>query len=545
MAVVAGASRAAGLTRSEKIVFALGVLAGLALSAWIGHRSFAESRTIERLRFEASAAEHASKLRDHLAAREAIARAFAATFEPPAQPTPDALQRTGPRLLDLAPEVTSFVWIPRLGPADLPALFSALAMSGVPEPALLGAGGRRLDPAGVGPTILPVLDIVPADAANRRSLGLDLASLPLPRAALDAAEAHGDAVATAPLELVQLPGHLALVVYIPVQRGGDGAAPPAGYLGFSYRFDRLFGAERLRLDTSRLLGLAVRDMDAPQPVVVFQAGPPPASPLRTTQAARFGARSYELTYWPAATSGIAPLSRALAAGGMAAALVAVLLGAALHLALARRRLTAALAAREEVERQLRVVVEELNHRARNIIAVVGAIVSRSLRDGLDSKAATEAVTARIRAIAGANTLLAQSEWAGFRIGEVLRRSGLPFGDRVHLDGPDPLLQPGAAQGIVLAIHELWTNAAKHGALATEAGEVRVSAAIRDGLFHLVWQECGVATVETGRSGFGRQLLEQLVPQGLGGTGRLTATPQGIRYALEAPADRVADPVPHG
>ncbi len=168
-------------------------------------------------------------------------------------------------------------------------------------------------------------------------------------------------------------------------------------------------------------------------------------------------------------------------------------------------------------------------------------MSQTLREGggATPEELAERAAERLRAMARATALLRDAEWQGVRLGRVLDGSGLPFADRVSREGPDAALAPGPAQSVVLLLHELWTNAAKHGALSVPAGRVRLSVAVEAGRFRLEWREEGGPPAELGdRRGFGRVLIEELVPRQLGGEARLEGGPGGLRYALDAPAAEV-------
>lgn len=534
---------ASGRLAGSRWSVTLAALCGVLVSAWIGVATYRDALTFEQFRFEAWVDQHAAALRAHVAARETLARAVAAAFTPPEGVGLGSLAAVDPGLLALVPDIFSFVWVPRLDPVRAPEVLAALAATGRSPAAILGPGGAPLAELPAGP-LLPVLDIEPKTEVNLRSLGLHLGSLPLPRTALRAAEVLRDAVATAPLELVQLPGESALVLYVPVFRQGARTAEPAGFLGFSYRVDRLVGAVQVPGPAAGF-AFTVSDTAAPEAGILFRGGPP--APDRTAvvplpRTIGFGGRTWEVQYSLPVDPGPAAFRRALFTAAAALLVIGLALSIAAYLAVVGGRVEAALAARAAVEAQLRVVIDELNHRTKNILAVVQAIVSRSLREGGDPAAVRDAVSARIRAMASASTLLSQSEWRGVGLREMLSETGLPYAERVRLQGEDVTLAPGAAQNVVLLVHELWTNAAKHGALSVEAGEAVLSWRVEDSTFHLAWEERGgPRPVLRDGKGFGRQLLERLAPQGLGGTGTLSVTPAGMRYDLRAPAGRVLAP----
>lgn len=520
---------------SMRGVLALAALAGVLGAAWLGWRVGRDTLEVERLRFEKAAVAHLGLLRIHLHGRESLARAVAATFPPPPEPDGAALAGLDPRFLRMLPDITSFVWVPKVPAGGVPAAMEALRRADQPAPALLGLGPAPLADQSPPRPAFPVLDILPRTEANRRSLGLDLAVLPVPRAALAEAERRADVTATAPLELVQLPGESALVLYAPVMTRGE-APRVAGFLGFSWRHARLLEAAAAP-GAALPVTVALRD----GATLLFRDGPaegPP--PLR--QEISFAGRDWTAEYWPDTPPERIALWRGASVAAVAALLILSAVGLAAWMGVATRRLEAALAGRDAAEERLRIVVSELNHRAKNMLAMVQAVVARSFAEDADPARLRAALEARLHALSAATALLARAEWRGVRLGEVLAESGLPHAERVALDGPDLLLQPGAAQGVVMLVHELWTNAAKHGALSVPGGRVALGVRAEAGEFRLDWTERGGPPPRLdGAPGFGRQLLERLVPRALGGSATLDAAPDGLRYALRAPAAAVLAP----
>jgi two-component sensor histidine kinase/CHASE1-domain containing sensor protein len=535
-------------------------LLGAAATGYASLRTYRDIFAVERLRFENAVGVHLAGLRDHLASRETLARAVAAVYTPPQRLAPDALDGMERRFLALMPDIFSMVWLPRVEKRDVAGVYEALRGAGIDAPRIMGPERQPLDLDRVERSLFPVLDIEPKTAANMMSLGLDIMSLPVPRAALDKAMVRADVAATAPIELVQLPGVKALVLYAPVY--GLPSAPAnaevmpalgltarqnvAGYLGFSFRYDQLLASALARIGTNGPAGTPIAatilDRQAPEAGILLRAGPEVAAAEVDERVITFGGREWAIRYAPLEAPGSIATMQALTTGLVGLALLFVLVTFVFYMILTERRLRAALAGREQAEARLRIVVDELNHRVKNILAVVQAVVGRTLRDGDDPEALRELVLSRLRAMASATTLLSDTEWHGAPLREIVAGSGLPFGDRVRLDGPDMILAPRAAQNLVLIVHELWTNAAKHGALRGEGGTVSLSWRIDGDTFRLVWLEDGIGPQELpDRQGFGRQLIERLAPLGIAGSGRLTAGEAGIRYDLEAPLDCVRAP----
>jgi two-component sensor histidine kinase len=158
------------------------------------------------------------------------------------------------------------------------------------------------------------------------------------------------------------------------------------------------------------------------------------------------------------------------------------------------------------------------------------------------------VQSRIVALSRSHDLLVNGEWIGVDLGELVRTQLEPFcsADRCEITGPSAMLKPLAVQYLGMAVHELATNSAKYGALSVPEGRLAVkwSFGPRNGTepaLTLTWTESGGPPPRrTGRSGFGRQVLENLAPSALEGTGKLTLARTGLVWTLEVSRSVLVD-----
>jgi PAS domain S-box-containing protein len=164
-----------------------------------------------------------------------------------------------------------------------------------------------------------------------------------------------------------------------------------------------------------------------------------------------------------------------------------------------------------------MLVHELHHRTNNLLAVVQAIAKRSLSGSGSLNEAKAAFEARLQALAQAHRQLGKSNWTGVSFGEIVRESLEPFAAQTAIDGPNVIVGSQDAQNFTLAVHELATNAVKHGALSRATGTVDISWDVSaDGIGPVLtfkWQERGgppVAAPE--RRGFGTALLRASFPE---------------------------------
>ena len=195
------------------------------------------------------------------------------------------------------------------------------------------------------------------------------------------------------------------------------------------------------------------------------------------------------------------------------------------------------------EREL--MVGELNHRVKNMLAVVKSIGQQTRRTTEDSAAFMDAFGQRLDALSTAHGLLTGNHWKGSDLaalaGVVLE--GFAEGEEspVRIEGPAVRLSPNATISFTMALHELATNAIKYGALADPHGRVDLAwrlERIPDGArLDVVWEERdGPPVVAPARRGFGRRILEDGIAYELGGTAELDYRPTGLVYRLSLPVD---------
>jgi two-component sensor histidine kinase len=190
-------------------------------------------------------------------------------------------------------------------------------------------------------------------------------------------------------------------------------------------------------------------------------------------------------------------------------------------------------AREVMERR-DLLARELQHRTKNLLAVIQAIASASLHQS-DGK---ESFFDRLHALAKAQDLIIEGAGRGALMRQVVEVVLQSFSTRVSLDGPEVFLNPGSAQGFALALHELATNAAKYGSLSTENGTVSVEwtidATTADPTVHFRWQERGGPAVTVPkRRGFGTLLLERALATTPAVPPRFDYSPEGFSYEIKA------------
>lgn len=206
--------------------------------------------------------------------------------------------------------------------------------------------------------------------------------------------------------------------------------------------------------------------------------------------------------------------------------------------------------RHRQEERLVLLAREVDHRARNALAVVQATLRLTPKDDVQEYA--RAVEGRVMALARTHTMLAEGRWAGADLHALVRGELMPFFSarndggagglpRVELDGPRLRLSPGAAQGLSMALHELATNAVKHGALSVPGGSVRVTWSVdpEQRRLSMQWREAGGPGIAAPppRRGFGSRMLEATIARQLGGWIESRWAPTGLICEIELPLSR--------
>jgi PAS domain S-box-containing protein len=185
----------------------------------------------------------------------------------------------------------------------------------------------------------------------------------------------------------------------------------------------------------------------------------------------------------------------------------------------------------------KTLMRELQHRSNNLLAVIQAVAQRSLAGDASLDHARNAFQQRLLALARTHRELTRSNFAGLEVGEIVRAELAPFTARARIDGDRVMLGPQEAQNFSLAVHELATNAAKHGALSRSEGSVDIRwtvAANGSGpMLQFAWQERdGPAVVAPARRGFGSWLLASLFARA-----QFDYADTGLKCALAMPLGR--------
>lgn len=517
---------------------------GVVLSIYVAREESQQHRALERLRIGEIVDSHFGTVSEHLQERANLAKTVSRFFVAPPLSTPRPLGNFGIRALGLASDLTTIGWLPEVDAAHAAEVTAALRAGGAPNATLRSADEQPLDPEKLDRPMFPVVDVAPE--RNRSVIGIDAGSFPERLTAIMEAKRSHEVTRTRPLKLVQSPDANALLLYAPIYDANDRFL---GVMGFGFKVDELF---RTALASTKAPGgtaITIYTHGLKEPL--FSLAPDRAAgaaPSRHTLFERrmdFGQGELRFVY---------AVPRDLQREGflrglwIAAAGIAMTLGAVMFMGFISNRAAALadeVASRKSAEDRLKVLIHELNHRVRNVMAVSQAVVRLSFTPGLSLAEIQKTCEGRLQALAKAMAILTESDWKSVSLRSLVSQDILPFANRIEMEGPDIALRARTAQTFALLLYELATNAAKHGALSVPEGRVllqwRIDNLGSDPVFHLHWKESGGPVVEApSRKGFGELLVRRIAPRDIAGKSEVRYDPGGFEYELEAPLRELID-----
>jgi PAS domain S-box-containing protein len=201
--------------------------------------------------------------------------------------------------------------------------------------------------------------------------------------------------------------------------------------------------------------------------------------------------------------------------------------------------------RKESEAHLRLLMRELTHRSKNLLAVIQAMARQTARHAGSIDGFLTQFGARLQALAASHDLLVRESWYGASLRELIESqlsaymaNGEP---QVVVEGPPAALKPEAAQNLGLALHELAANAATFGALSVPSGRISVRWALREGVLALQWREQNGPKVKTRRKrGFGSMVIERNLARALDAKVNMDFDPAGLLCHIDIPATQILE-----
>ena len=272
-----------------------------------------------------------------------------------------------------------------------------------------------------------------------------------------------------------------------------------------------------------------------------RSGPAP-SMVRTVT---FGGRDWSLGYYAKTNAAMRAQQTAVIVAAIGLALTGIVCGLFGYVAYNNLRLSREIQVRIGFERRLTAVIDELNHRVKNILAVIQSIVTRTLRHGSDIDVARELLIGRIHAMSNVVSLLSESQWQGVKLKGLFEARAIPHAERIAVNGPDIAVSARAAQSLSLLFFELASHSDEGLSLVGKHPHIvahwEVTGEEPDAIFHFRWEEFNTsAATRRDDSDFGLILLDRVAPEALGGTAKRYFTDVSYVYELTAPMETVVD-----
>ena len=530
-----------------RVGFFIGLLAiiGILVSGLVSYRIYEQEGVIDRAALTRQIDAHAGLVQERLGEREVLARISAGAFQPSTAISSTALQPLRSSIYSFQTNFVMTGWIAHLLPSDFPVAEAELKKAGFKNPQIRNFDDTPLDAAAAAKGVDVLMDVEPQDDTTLRFPGRAYNAHPVIGPTLAKAAQTGEPEASDPLSLSSAEGPWGLVLIVPVMK--PGTQSPIGFITTSYRLSLMLGNDDLAL-----FSVALRDprpnggelvLDPDRGVVTSTAQLGENRP--EVRNILFGGRRWALDYYPKTDTMQRALNHALVAGLIGLAVTVVLCSLFGYVSYNNVRLSREIQTRIGFERRLTAVIDELNHRVKNILAVIQSIVTRTLRHGADMDSARELLIGRIHAMSNVVTLLSDSQWQGVKLKGLFDSRAIPHGDRIALDGPDITVSARAAQSLSLLFFELASHSDEGLSLVGKHPHVvanwTVSGDEPNAIFKFHWEEFNTS-VATRRpeSDFGIVLLDRVAPEALGGTSKRYFTDVSYVYELTAPMTTVVD-----
>jgi two-component sensor histidine kinase len=531
-----------------RLGFIIGLIAliGVSLSGLAAWRVHDQELTVDGIALARAIDVHASLVQDRLTERELLARVASGLFRAPGVVKANMLQPLRASIYAFKTDFVVAGWIARLRPDELAAARAELAAAGFSNPAIRNFDDAPLDSRSTAKPLDVLMDVEPRNAETMAFPGRALDAQPILGPTLAQALADGKPVASDPITLLRPGGPVGLVLAAPVLQDGDAA--PAGFVTFSYELAPLMLAN----DDLSLFSVVLKDpRDNDGELVADHQGIVTAKPARQDVApsmlrtVSFGGRDWSLGYYAKTNAGIRAQQTAAIVAAIGLALTGIICGLFGYVAYNNLRLSREIQVRIGFERRLTAVIDELNHRVKNILAVIQSIVTRTLRHGSDVDIARELLIGRIHAMSNVVSLLSESQWQGVKLKGLFEARAIPHAERIAVSGPDIAVSARAAQSLSLLFFELASHSDEGLSLVGKHPHIvahwDVSGEEPGTIFHFRWEEFNTsAATRREDSDFGLILLDRVAPEALGGVSKRYFTDVSYVYELTAPMETVID-----
>ncbi len=532
-----------------RLGFIIGFIAliGVLLSGLAAYRVHDQELTIDGIALARAIDVHASLVQDRLTERELLARVASGLFRTPSVVKASMLEPLRSSIYAFKTDFVVASWVARLKPSELDIVRGELLSAGFSNPTIRNYDDKPLDPLSLNKPIDVLMDVEPRNAETRTFPGRAFDQHPVIGPMLTQAMAAGKPVASDPTPLLRPNGPIGLILAAPVTPPLTTA--PAGFVTFSYELASLM----LTNDDLSLFSVALKDprgndgelVASDQGVVSSRKVAPDSPPPSATRTVTFGNRDWSLGYYAKTNTIKRAEQTAAIVAAIGLSLTGIVCGLFGYVAYNNLRLSREIQVRIGFERRLTAVIDELNHRVKNILAVIQSIVTRTLRHGSDIDVARELLIGRIHAMSNVVSLLSESQWQGVKLKGLFESRAIPHADRIAVSGPDVAVSARAAQSLSLLFFELASHSDEGLSLVGKHPHITVKWEVTgeepDTIFYFRWEEFN--TSEATRrpdSDFGVILLDRVAPEALGGTSKRYFTEVSYVYELIAPMETVVD-----
>ena len=532
-----------------RLGFIIGFIAliGALLSGLAAYRVHDQELTVDGIALARAIDVHASLVQDRLTERELLARVASGLFRAPSVIKANMLQPLRSSIYAFKTDFIVASWIARLKPSELDAARKELATAGFSNPVIRGFDDQPLNTRSIDKPIDVLMDVEPRDAGTMRFPGRSYDRDPVLGPTLAQAMADGKPVASDPTPLLRPDGEIGLVLATPVLQETD--ASPAGFVTFSYELAPLMLAN----DEMSLFSVVLKDprhadgelVSDDRGIVTSRTVAPEAPAPSATRTVTFGGRDWGLAYYAKTNSVKRAEQTAAIVAAIGLALTGIVCGLFGYVAYNNLRLSREIQVRIGFERRLTAVIDELNHRVKNILAVIQSIVTRTLRHGSDIDVARDLLIGRIHAMSNVVSLLSESQWQGVKLKGLFEARAIPHAERIAVSGPDVAVSARAAQSLSLLFFELASHSDEGLSLVGKHPHIvahwEVTGEEPDITFHFRWEEFNTsAATRREDSDFGVILLDRVAPEALGGVSKRYFTEVSYVYELTAPMQTVVD-----
>jgi two-component sensor histidine kinase len=537
-----------------RLGFTIGLIAliGVLLSGLAAYRVHEQELTLDGIALARAIDVHASLVQDRLTERELLARVSSGLFRAPSVVKANMLEPLRSSIYAFKTDFVIASWIARLKPAELDAAQKELAAAGFPNPTIRSFDDKPIDVRAITQPLDVLMDLEPRNATTRAFAGRVLDGNPVVGPMLARAMAESKPISSDPFPLQGANGPIGLALTAPVIQ--EGATSPAGFVTFSYELaplmltnDDLSLFSVVLKDPRRADGeLIANDRGVVSSRTAAAAGPAPSA-MRTVT---FGNRDWSLGYYAKTNAAKRAQQTAAIVGAIGLALTGIICGLFGYVVYNNVRLSREIQVRIGFERRLTAVIDELNHRVKNILAVIQSIVTRTLRHGSDIDVARELLIGRIHAMANVVSLLSESQWQGVKLKGLFEARAIPHADRIAVNGPDIAVSARAAQSLSLLFFELASHSDEGLSLVGKHPHIvakwEVTGENPNRTFTFRWEEFNTSeATRRADSDFGLILLDRVAPEALGGTAKRYFTDVSYVYELTAPMETVVDMTERG